>query len=145
MVSRLSLRGIEIIKDAVADIKQGLIGVKKEIASEQFTKLDTAVTAHTRATGATQMEVYVESGAARVRTDGTAATITTGEPLAAGVGAEGCNVLCNNGRAAGQLVDHLHFHIIPRKSGDGLFARWPSYKYKEGRIEAIAKMIREQL
>ncbi len=51
---------------------------------------------------------------------------------------DGYNVLCNNGRAAGQLVGHLHFHIIPRKTGDGVFARWQAYKYPEGRIEAIA-------
>jgi histidine triad (HIT) family protein len=29
--------------------------------------------------------------------------------------ADGYNVLCNNGAAAGQVVGHLHFHIIPRK------------------------------
>ena len=29
-------------------------------------------------------------------------------------GAAGINVLNNNGEAAGQTVDHLHFHIIPR-------------------------------
>jgi histidine triad (HIT) family protein len=55
------------------------------------------------------------------------------------------NVLCNNGRAAGQLVEHLHFHIIPRRTGDGVFNRWPSYKYQEGKIEAIAAEIRKNL
>jgi len=59
--------------------------------------------------------------------------------------ADGYNVLCNNGRAAGQLVDHLHFHIIPRKSGDGVFNRWPSYKYEQGRMETIAEKIRSNL
>jgi histidine triad (HIT) family protein len=29
-------------------------------------------------------------------------------------GAAGCNILNNCGEAAGQSVDHLHFHIIPR-------------------------------
>jgi histidine triad (HIT) family protein len=58
---------------------------------------------------------------------------------------EGYNVLCNNSRAAGQLVDHLHFHIIPRNSGDGVFRRWPSYKYPEGKIGEIAGRIRENL
>ena len=28
------------------------------------------------------------------------------------------NLGCNNGRLAGRTVDHLHFHIIPRHSGD---------------------------
>jgi len=58
---------------------------------------------------------------------------------------EAYNVLCNNGRTAGQLIGHLHFHIIPRNTGDGLFKRWPSYKYPEGKIETIAAEIRENL
>ena len=58
---------------------------------------------------------------------------------------EGYNVLCNNGRAAGQLVGHLHFHIIPRNTGDGVFDRWPSYKYQQGRIETLAAEIRKNL
>jgi histidine triad (HIT) family protein len=58
---------------------------------------------------------------------------------------DGYNVLCNNGRAAGQLVDHMHFHIIPRKAGDNVFNRWPAYKYPEGKIEKLAEKIRENL
>lgn len=61
------------------------------------------------------------------------------------VNADGYNVLCNNGRAAGQLVEHLHFHIIVRKTGDRLFKNWPSYEYPAGRIELIAAKIRENL
>lgn len=30
------------------------------------------------------------------------------------------NLLLNNGKAAGQYVPHSHFHVIPRKSGDGI-------------------------
>lgn len=60
-------------------------------------------------------------------------------------GADGYNVLCNNGRAAGQIVDHLHFHIVPRKAGDGVFTQWPSYKYGPGRAEAIAEKIKKLL
>jgi histidine triad (HIT) family protein len=63
----------------------------------------------------------------------------------AGVDSDGYNLLCNNGRAAGQLVDHLHFHIIPRNAGDGVFDRWPAYKYQEGKIEEMADKIRENL
>jgi histidine triad (HIT) family protein len=44
----------------------------------------------------------------------------------AALGAEALNVLQNNGRAAGQAVDHLHVHLIPRWAGDGLGFRWPS-------------------
>jgi histidine triad (HIT) family protein len=63
------------------------------------------------------------------------------EAVASATDADGYNVLCNNGKAAGQLVDHLHFHIVPRKTGDGVFAKWPSYKYGQGQAEAIADKI----
>jgi histidine triad (HIT) family protein len=65
--------------------------------------------------------------------------------VSVGMNSDGYNVLCNNGRAAGQLVKHLHFHIIPRRTGDGVFDRWPAYKYQEGKIEAIAAKIRKNL
>ncbi|MHC4068478.1 MAG: HIT family protein [Planctomycetota bacterium] len=65
--------------------------------------------------------------------------------VASAMNSEGYNVLCNNGRAAGQLVGHLHFHIIPRNAGDGVFRRWPSYEYPEGKIDEIAGRIRENL
>ena len=33
--------------------------------------------------------------------------------------AEGFNVMNNNFEAAQQIVKHIHFHILPRKKGDG--------------------------
>lgn len=65
--------------------------------------------------------------------------------IAAAMNSDGYNLLCNNGRAAGQLVEHLHFHIIPRNTGDGVFNRWPAYEYEQGKIEAIAAKIRQNL
>jgi histidine triad (HIT) family protein len=65
--------------------------------------------------------------------------------VAAAMDSDGYNLLCNNGRAAGQLIEHLHFHIIPRNTGDRLFSRWPSYEYEEGKIYEIAGTIREHL
>jgi histidine triad (HIT) family protein len=70
---------------------------------------------------------------------------TVAKAVADAMSSQGYNVLCNNGRAAGQLVDHLHFHIIPRNAGDGVFDRWPAYKYQEGKIEQIAEKIRKNL
>jgi histidine triad (HIT) family protein len=67
------------------------------------------------------------------------------EAVTRAVEADGYNVLSNNGSAAGQVVDHLHFHVIPRKTGDGVFTEWPSYRYKPGRIEKLATRIREHL
>jgi histidine triad (HIT) family protein len=31
---------------------------------------------------------------------------------------DGFNVVLNNGESAGQIVNHAHFHILPRKEGD---------------------------
>lgn len=65
--------------------------------------------------------------------------------VASAMGSDGYNLLCNTGRAAGQLIEHLHFHIIPRKANDGLLKSWPSYKYTQGKIEIIAEKIRKNL
>ena len=68
-----------------------------------------------------------------------------GRPVAEAVGAEGYNVLCNNGSAAGQVVEHVHFHIVPRRTGDGVFGRWPAFQYPEGRAAEIAAAIKNNL
>ncbi len=60
-------------------------------------------------------------------------------------GSEGYNILCNNGRAAGQIVDHVHFHIIPRNPGDGVLKKWDHYEYPEGKAEKLAEKIRQKL
>lgn len=65
--------------------------------------------------------------------------------IAKATNSEGYNVLSNNGKAAGQLVNHLHFHVICRKEGDGVFDRWPSFKYPSGKMEKLAAKIRENL
>ncbi|MHC5135204.1 MAG: HIT family protein [Planctomycetota bacterium] len=59
--------------------------------------------------------------------------------------ADGYNVLCNNGASAGQVVEHMHFHIIPRKENDGVFNQWPSFQYPEGKAKEIAAKIREKI
>ncbi len=59
--------------------------------------------------------------------------------------AEGVNVLQNNGRVAGQLVPHVHFHIIPRLPGDAFHFNWPAGKYPEGKLDELAEKIRLEL
>lgn len=57
---------------------------------------------------------------------------------------EGSNVGVNNKSAAGQLVPHVHFHVIPRNKGDGL-KHWGSKKYEKGEAEAVAEQIKRLL
>jgi histidine triad (HIT) family protein len=35
------------------------------------------------------------------------------------LGSDNFNLVINNGKIAGQLVPHVHLHILPRKKGDG--------------------------
>ncbi len=37
----------------------------------------------------------------------------------AGLGAEAVTIGINDGRAAGQVVPHVHVHLVPRRTGDG--------------------------
>lgn len=57
---------------------------------------------------------------------------------------EGFNIEQNNGLVAGQIVPHLHFHIVPRHKDDGL-RHWPGKSYQEGEMEEIAKKIKSKI
>jgi len=45
--------------------------------------------------------------------------------------ADGINIVQSNGRAAGQVVDHIHFHVIPRFASDGHHWNWNPQKYED--------------
>lgn len=70
-------------------------------------------------------------------------------------GAEGFNIAWNEGAPAGQAVEHLHIHIVPRKSGDsGIYEYEPRrFLYRpgsrsespEGELLEIAELIRKNL
>lgn len=63
---------------------------------------------------------------------------TLGRVLVDVTGAEGFNVLLNNGRVAGQVVEHVHCHLIPRKPADELGYRWNAQEYPPGRDTELA-------
>ena len=48
-----------------------------------------------------------------------------------GLGADGVNIMQNNGTAAGQEVPHIHVHVIPRFEGDGHHWNWNAKKYDD--------------
>jgi histidine triad (HIT) family protein len=43
---------------------------------------------------------------------------------------EGANLLMSSGPAAQQSIPHVHLHLIPRATGDGLDA-WPTFPRTE--------------
>src|SRR4051794_36295097 len=57
----------------------------------------------------------------------------------AATGAPALNVIANNGPIAGQTIFHVHWHIIPRFSGDAVRWPWPHSSYGEGAIQAMQK------
>lgn len=61
------------------------------------------------------------------------------------VGADGLNLLQNNYRAAGQLVEHVHFHLIPRHKGDGFMTAWPTKPYPAGEMDRVLGKIKGNL
>lgn len=57
----------------------------------------------------------------------------------------GFNILLNNGSVAGQVVQHVHIHLIPRNPDDGLGYRWSTGNYAEGEAEHILSSYRRAL
>jgi len=49
--------------------------------------------------------------------------------IQAATGSDGLNVIVNSGRAAGQTIDHVHWHIIPRFLDDSVNWPWPHSEY----------------
>lgn len=59
------------------------------------------------------------------------------------LGADGLNIVQNNGEAAGQTVSHFHIHLIPRYHNDGQLIGWkpasPSAEELDAVLEEIVK------
>eukprot|EP01147_Barroeca_monosierra_P002929 gene2929-5734_t len=64
----------------------------------------------------------------------------------AATGCNDVNVLNNNGPLSGQVVPHVHFHVIPRKEGDRAVSFGPSGSMiqKEAAEAILTKMTEAQ-
>ena len=58
---------------------------------------------------------------------------------------EAFNILQNNGPVAGQVVDHVHFHVIPRKADDEFSFGWRQMSIGSDRLKALQAAIRSNL
>lgn len=59
--------------------------------------------------------------------------------------AEGFNIIQSNKEVAGQVIPHVHFHIIPRSKGDNLNFQWEHGKAEQEELKKYAEMIKEKL
>lgn len=57
------------------------------------------------------------------------------------LGADGLNLVQNNGEVAGQTVKHFHLHLIPRYKDDGQNILWNPGKMSDEELEEIRKTI----
>jgi len=67
-----------------------------------------------------------------------------GSVLYGAVGAKGFNLGMNNKKAAGQVVGHVHLHVMPRFSNDGL-KLWPGRETSDNERHKVAKKIRSRI
>ena len=59
-------------------------------------------------------------------------------------GADGFNVIINNGEVAGQTINHGHWHVIPRRKDDAVRWPWPHQSYLgEELVQTRDAIIRE--
>ena len=63
----------------------------------------------------------------------------------AAVSCDGINLMQANGEGAGQSVGHFHFHVLPRRLGDGLLVNWEPKPGDHAHIAEIAERIRQHL
>ncbi len=99
---------------------------------------------HTLVVTKRHVEVYDEAGDDDLK-ELALAVKKVAKAVVAATGAEGYNILTNNRKAAGQLVFHLHTHIIPRFEGDGIRMTHEKAEYSEGEKESLLRKAAESL
>lgn len=67
-----------------------------------------------------------------------------GRALQRATGCEGFTLLQNNGTASGQVVPHVHMHLIPRWSTDGL-RHWPGQPLDAAEGERVLQRFRDAI
>lgn len=60
-------------------------------------------------------------------------------------GVEGFNVLQSNNEVAGQVIPHVHFHIIPRQKDDRLSFAWEHGKAEMNELKQYAQIVKEKM
>ena len=64
-----------------------------------------------------------------------------GSKLVEKLGAQGLNLVQNNGEVAGQTVKHFHLHLIPRYDGDGQSILWKPTSPSSEELASIKEVL----
>ena len=66
--------------------------------------------------------------------------------IAAATSSHGLNIIVNSGRAAaGQTIDHCHWHVIPRFHDDPVNWPWPHTEYVGDELSQMRSRIEREL
>jgi len=66
--------------------------------------------------------------------------------LVRATGAEDYNILQNNGRIAHQVVDHVHFHMIPKPNNEeGMGIGWPQQTTDMDALKTLCEEIKAKM
>jgi histidine triad (HIT) family protein len=60
------------------------------------------------------------------------------------LGAEGTNILVNNGIAAGQTTNHCIVNVLPRRENDGLNFQWQTKQLSEEEMSTIELKLKDE-
>ncbi|MCJ1324655.1 Adenosine 5'-monophosphoramidase [Thelotrema lepadinum] len=74
------------------------------------------------------------------------AILPVAKKIATAVGCTDYNVLQNNGRIAHQIVDHVHFHVIPKPDEkQGLGVGWPAQETDMEKIKGVWEEVKAKM
>jgi len=72
--------------------------------------------------------------------------LSVAKRIAKATGAVDYNILQNNGRPAHQLVDHVHFHVIPKPNEEeGLGISWPQSNVEQDELKALVAEMKSKM
>jgi len=76
-----------------------------------------------------------------------AAVISVAKAVKQQLSPDGLNLIQSNETAAGQTIPHIHFHIVPRYSGDSVLLKFGhgSAPAKVGDLERVAFLVKSAL
>ena len=75
-------------------------------------------------------------------------TLPLAKKIAVALAAEDYNILQNNGAIAHQVVNHVHFHVIPKPSAsddEGLVIGWPAKETNMDELKALFEQLKGKL
>jgi histidine triad (HIT) family protein len=60
------------------------------------------------------------------------------------LGAQGTNIIVNNGVAAGQTANHCVVHVLPRRENDGLDFTWQTKQLSEEEMSTVELKLKDE-